>query len=47
MIIDDKSQIEKKNHNVFNQVDGDIYPEKKDLPENAVKLRGIYLAMNE
>lgn len=38
MIIDDKSKIE--TITFFNQVDGDIYPEK-DLPENARKLRGF------
>ncbi len=38
MIIDDKSKID--TITFFNQVDGDIYPEK-DLPENARKLRGF------
>jgi hypothetical protein len=38
MIIDDQSKIE--TITFFNQVDGDIYPEK-DLPENARKLRGF------
>ena len=38
MIMDDKSKVE--TITFFNNVDGDIYPEK-DLPENARKLRGF------
>jgi lipopolysaccharide export system protein LptA len=38
MTMDDKSKID--TITFFNQVDGDIYPEK-DLPENARKLRGF------